>query len=100
MSLKGFHRDATSSIDTPEDILKCLNCTKPKCNNCLFASHVPHAVTRSKRSKQVKELHEQHYTDNEIAEIMGVSTPTVRYYRLELGLEANRKRKIKKALKK
>ena len=86
MGLKGYHRDATSSIDSPEDILKCLNCRKLVCNNCLRTSSIK--GQRYDRSPQVKDLYDEGYNDREIADLIGLTVPTVRYYRIKLGLEA------------
>lgn len=92
MSIKGYHRDATSSMDSPDDILKCLTCTKPKCNNCLLfkcEGREERHKERSERVLTIKDLHSQGLNDQEIGKAVGLAASTVRYYRLKFGLEVN-----------
>lgn len=78
--------------DPPELIEKCLNCTKPKCINCLGISGSQYILSDDielrKRCDRLTELHELGYFDSEIARIMGLSKTTVYNCRVALGLEA------------
>lgn len=68
--------------DSPENVQKCLNCTKPKCTNCLH-----HGTNTTKKSRpcvlsdEVREnvaaLVRKGVKQNVIAKQFGVSEPTV-----------------------
>jgi hypothetical protein len=44
--------DNDQFCDTPENIQKCLNCTKPKCGNCLASKYVRKSDRKYERRKE------------------------------------------------
>lgn len=44
--------DNDQFCDTPENIQKCLNCTKPKCGNCLASKYTKKTDRKYERKKE------------------------------------------------
>lgn len=79
-------------VDTDEMIKKCLNCKKKTCDNCLGDHlHVIKAADKIDHNEFVR-LYELLYTDQQIAEALGVTLSVVRGYRKRHGLRSKRAR--------
>ena len=85
--------------DTPEMIRMCLNCDKPRCNNCLatvrkstymrinYADHLPEEERELKpRERLVLMFYPLVTRDSELAEKVGCSLPEANRIRNSLGL--------------
>lgn len=73
--------------DTAEQIEKCLNCDKQKCNNCV----VDPAPIKDTREAEFMKFYNSGYSDGEIAMLMGVTRQTATAYRWRRNLEPNKK---------
>lgn len=69
--------------DTQEQIIKCFNCEKPECDNCLSSNYT--GGIRAIRQREAKELflyyYYKGYTVKRICEEMHISAKTYNRYR-------------------
>lgn len=78
--------------DSQEDIQMCLNCPKPKCNNCLGKYESGSGASTRKLIK-LQELAKQGMTDAQMGEILDIHPNTVYILRKRLGIPNYRDRK-------
>ena len=86
-----------AAIDTEEQIKKCLDCKKPRCNNCAV---IPKAQSNAKNvKKQIRgsfteaefyRLYNLGYDDFKIAETLGVPRQNITTYRNRRKLKVNK----------
>ena len=70
-----------------ESVRKCLECTKPKCDNCVTKkTRTTNRITEA----AFLELYNQGYSDAQIAEALDVPKVNVGPYRWRRGLKPNK----------
>lgn len=87
-----------TSLDSPEDIQRCLHCERAKCNDCIGRKIPDSQEVFNRKSdgykkrmlnataKEVLRLYPISKSDTDIAEKMGRPLPTVASVRRKLGL--------------
>lgn len=85
-SWKATDGDQVGIIDNKNQIEKCLNCKKPKCNNC---------VDKRSISKPIDEvefyrLYNLGYSDTEMAKMLGAPKSNIAGFRWRRKLEPNK----------
>jgi hypothetical protein len=81
-----FDRD--SKLFDPAEIEKCLNCGKPRCNNCLAEKRVEKETTARfiLEADKIAEMYNEGRTIRYISERMGVHFDTIRKRMKQYGL--------------
>ena len=78
--------------DTAEQIKQCLNCKRPKCNDCISGKNAGQSVN----GEEFMKLYNSGCTDGEMAKALGVCKETVAVYRRSRDLPVNREGRSRK----
>ena len=82
-----------ATLDTAQQIAKCLDCKRPRCTNCFASSNaqqVKKQVRKSFTEADFYRLYNLGYSDFEIAETLGVPRQNITTYRNRRKLKVNK----------
>lgn len=84
-------REIEFRTDTPEAIEQCLNCTKPRCTNCLGQLPSPRRPAQPKvNHDKFMELYDKGLSDGKIAAELKVDVSTIRAHRKKHNIPTKR----------